>query len=125
MDYAAFATLATTMINDAGREVTFNRFAQGAADTDKPWQGPSPSAEPDATDDVAAAFVGGAGLSIRTVDKELLKKTEKVALVGPGASFDLATANEVVDGSVKYRVLWVETLKPGDTVVLYMVGVAR
>ena len=52
-------------------------------------------------------------------------RTAEMCLIGPGASFDLATANELIDGSVHKKITFVSTLKPADTVLMYYVGVAR
>jgi hypothetical protein len=129
VDYVELAGIANTLIADAGRDVTVNRYRQTPADAAKPWRGPSsPTTTPDATTTVKAVFVspGGApSLGLKAIDVDLMKRTEEICLIGPGATYDLGTANEVVDGGVHKRVLFVETLKPGDTVLLYVLGVAR
>ena len=132
VDYATLAETAKTLIEQNGRLITFNRFNQTPGDNAKPWLGPTdPRSSVDATATISGVFVppsGAAALGLRTVDSDLLKRTAEIAIVAPGSvspPFDLATANEVVDGGVKKKVTFTETLKPGSTTVLYFVGVAR
>ncbi len=108
--------------------VTVIRWKQAPADSSKPWQGPDdPRGTPDATDTVKGCFVpiSGSGLGKETIDEDALKRTGEVCLISPGASFDLATANELIDGTVHKKITFVQTLKPADTVLMYYVGVER
>jgi len=126
--YIEMAAVAQELIDENGRDVTAIRWKQAPAETTKPWEGPDdPRGTPDATDTVKACFVPiqGSGLGTDTIDQDALKRTGDVCLIGPGATFDLATANELIDGSVHKKVTFVQTLKPADTVLMYYVGVAR
>jgi len=126
--YAEMAAVAQELIDANGRNVTLIRWKQAPADSNKPWQGPDdPRTVPDATDTVKGCFVpvGGSGLGKDTIDADALKRTRDVCLIGPGASFDLGTANELIDGSVHKGITFVQTLKPADTVIMYYVGVER
>ena len=128
IDMTEMAAVAQEAIDDNGRNVTIIRWGQTAADANKPWEGPDdPRGTPDATDDVIGCFVpmSGSGLAKETIDEDALKRTHEVCLIGPGASFDIATANELIDGSVHKRITFVQTLKPAGTVLLYYVGVER
>jgi hypothetical protein len=128
IDYTEMASVAQELIDDNGRDVTIIRFGQTPADSNKPWKGnTTPRATPDATDTVKGCFVplAGSGLGIDTIDSDILKRTEEVCLVGPGATFDLRTADEVQDGSVYKKVTFVQMLKPADTVLMYYIGVER
>jgi len=121
------AAVAQELIDDNGRDVTLIRFKQTPADGAKPWEGPDdPRTTPDATTTVKGCFVPmGPGLGITITDVDLLKRTAEVCLIGPGAGFDLATANELIDGSVHKKITFVQTLKPAAVVLLYYVGVDR
>ena len=129
LDYAEIAAVAETLIDETGRDVTFIRWDQTEADATKPWKGPSnPRTTPDATDTVKATFVpistAASSLGIKIEDADLLKRTSQVCLVAP-ASFDLSTAQEIIDGAVHHRITFVEKLQPADVVLLYYVGVER
>lgn len=131
VDYVAIAGIAKTLIDANGRTVTILRFDRTLADTAKPWRGPSdPRATPDATATLVAVFVepsSAVQLGISSPDSDLIKGSEQIMIVAPGAAFseDLATFNEVVDGTINYRITTTETLKPGDITLLYFIGVKR
>lgn len=130
-DFVKLAATAARLVSSSGRSVTLERFNQTSADSAKPWSGPTdPRATVDATVTTKAAFVEPASVArfgIVTVDEDLLKRSDQVMLVAPGSTItaDLATFNEVVDGSVRWKIEIVRTLKPADTVMLYMIGVKR
>jgi hypothetical protein len=64
-------------------------------------------------------------LGLKAIDADLLKRCQQICLIGPEATFDLGTANEVLDGSVHWKIEFVATLKPGAIVLLYVIGVSR
>lgn len=127
--YNDMATLAEELINEFGRDITFIRFDQAESDSNKPWLGPTdPRTTPNATADIRGIFVSPTGMGLSTVDEDLLKRSDEICIVAPGVNsppFDLATANEMIDNSVSKKVLFTETLKPGDVTLLYFLGVAR
>lgn len=132
IDYVQLADVAKKLVAENGRDVTFVRFDQVKADPNKPWRGPTdPRATPDATATVRGVFVPiteGEALGLRSMDRDLMKRTSELLLVAPGGTtppFDLATANEIVDGGVNKRITFVETLRPNVVTLLYFVGVAR
>lgn len=129
-DYTELAVLAQALIDENGRLITFNRYKQAPADVAKPWRGPGdPTTVPGATDEVRGVFVGvnrsTPGMGLDFISEDVLKRAEQCCLVGPTVGYDLTTANEVVDGGVHWKVEFVEVLKPGDTVLLYAVGLKR
>jgi len=130
--YTELAADAKTLIEGTGRSVTFNRFDQSPANASKPWEGPAdPIGTPDATATIYGTFVpptDGRLLGLGGVDEDLLKRSEQICIVAPGTTsppFDLLTANQVVDGTTKWKVTFTQTLKPGDVVLLYFIGVAK
>jgi hypothetical protein len=125
-DYIDLAAMAENLITESGREVTVVRYKQSADDSAKPWHGPGdPTTVPDATDTVYAAFVAPGSMGKYAQDVDAMKRCEQACLVGPGASFDLTTADEVVDGGVRWHVESATVVKPGATVLLYMLGLRR
>lgn len=132
LDYNELAAIAEELIEDSGREITIIRFDQTPSDSNKPWNGPSnPRTSPDATATLTGCFVplsDGSSLGLKGLDEDLMKRTDEVCLVAPGVAdppFDLLTANEILDGGEYRKVSFVKTLKPGNVVLLYFIGVER
>jgi hypothetical protein len=120
MNYDKIAQTALTQIRDKGREITVktpggDMVYDPATDTFTPGT--------DVTETVKAVFTQ---FSVKDVDGELIKRTDKRVLI---AASDLDaepdTQTKIVDGSTEYSVINTETIKPGDTAILYMVQVRR
>jgi len=128
IDYIKLAATAARLIQQAGRTVTFVRPDQDAADANKPWNGPADTeANPANSADVKAVFVppsGAADLGLSTLHVDMLATIKEIAIVEPG-EFDLAMASEMVDNGSRKTIVFVETLRPADTTLLYFVGVKR
>lgn len=130
IDYQALATVAQGLIEEFGRQVTVIRFAQAPDDADEPWRGAAdPRSTPDALLTTGAVFVepsSATRLGMRAIPEDLLRRVTAVALVAPGPAnvFDLATANELIDGAARRKILVVDTLRPADTTLIYFLGVA-
>jgi hypothetical protein len=126
-DYAEVLTDVVSLIADTGRVVTFAKLVPTAADAATPWKGPG---EPTLGDsmDRAATFVpaSGTGLGKALVSEELLKRAEQICLVAPAdGTLVIEQCHVIIDGGVRWGIVWVETLRPGGTAVLYVVGVKR
>lgn len=130
IDYAALATTAQELIDELGRTITIIRFDQDPDDADEPWNGAAnPRGTPDASLTTGAVFVepsSATKLGMRAIPEDILKRLSAIAIVAPGPTntFDLATANEIIDGSLRQKVLIVDTLKPAAVALLYFLGVA-
>lgn len=130
-DYTEIQGVAETLITEFGRSVTLEKFNETLQDAGKPYLGSAdPRSSPLATVTISAAVVepdSTVQLGIATKDSELVKRSEQVMIIAPGVSLaeDLATFDEVVDGSTRWKIQVVETLKPGPVILLYFVGVAR
>lgn len=60
------------------------------------------------------------------ISEQLLSRVEQVALVAADNSgFDYAAATSALDSGVRWRVDWVQTLRPGGTTLLYAMGMKR
>ncbi len=124
MDYVKLAATAQRLIDKTGRVVKLQRLSSEPADPDKPWKGPG---QPEVAQEkeLKATFVpAGGGLGRDLVDEELLKRVEQVALIAP-SDVDLEVFNLVLDGGSKWKVEWIQTLKPAEQVLLYVFGVKR
>lgn len=130
-DYTAISTIAFNLVSNFGKTVTFEKFSSALEDPAKPWLGPvDPRLTPDATAIVSAVAVepdSTVQLGISTSDSDLVKRSEQILIVAPGPSFteDLATFNEVIDGSIRWKITVVEKLRPANDTLLYFVGISR
>jgi hypothetical protein len=126
MDYARAVALAQRLIEANGRDTVLQRLDATPADADMPWKGPG-------TPTVAAEYErvgvflphnGTEDLGRYLFDSELLKRCDQVALIA-GGDDDLSVCNQLNDSGKKWRITWIRELKPGDTTVLYAIGVAQ
>lgn len=127
MDYAELLAVAQTLIADTGRLITVEKLVAEPQDTAKPWRGTGPDGPvPEASVDVFATFVpaSGSGMGSLVSDEELLKSVEQVCLIA-GDEEQLDTYTTIIDGTDRFKIKWTQVLKPGDTVMLYVMGVAR
>lgn len=130
VDLTPLIATAQRLITENGRAVTLVQFNTTPSNSDKPWLGPAdPRSSPDSTLAVDAVFVNpgetfSLGASFKVSD--LMKRSEQIMLVSPGASADMSLYNEVIDtdGS-KWKIDQIEVLKPGTSVALVYVGVSR
>ncbi|MGD9210524.1 MAG: hypothetical protein PVI90_07100 [Desulfobacteraceae bacterium] len=120
------------LIQDSGRQITFIRFKQDPQESDKPWKGPvDPRTIPDAVITLWGVFIQPAGmydLGFDAVDQDLLKKVKAICLVAPESAnpaFDIATADELLDGTEYKKIEFVKTLRPSATTLLYYVGISE
>lgn len=129
VETASVIATAQRLITANGRSVTFVEFNSTPGDVAKPWNGPTnPRTTPDSTLTVDAVFVppsSAASLGLKAETSDLMKRSEQVMIVSPGASADLSIYQEIIDGSDRWKIVGTETLKPGDDVLLNYVGVRR
>lgn len=127
MDYASILADVRELVLDAGRPITLRTLAGAAADPAKPWRGPgTPTVAATCTTPAAFVPATGGGLGKALVREDLLTKCEQVALLAPPADgYDVEKAHELLDDGVRYRVAWVQALRPGPLTVLFAMGVAR
>jgi hypothetical protein len=125
-DWTPVINLANRLITRNGRPVQFvQNVQQAAADPDKPWRGTSAQAT-DNIQTLNAVFVpDGAGLGFNSTDNDLFRTSEQICIVAPelGAAYDLADYHQVVEANSKeWRFNGVMKLQPGDTILLYIIG---
>lgn len=126
MNYTKLLATVERLIANAGRVVTFEQLDDEAIDSSKPWRGPG---EPTAllVDDNPAVFVPPSGFDFgkELVQDELLARCEQVCLTAPSTVLDLNNCTCVVDGGVRWAVVWAQELKPADVSLLFAIGVKR
>jgi hypothetical protein len=132
VDFTAIANLANTILADLpGRSVTVIKLDDSVDDAAKPWRGASDArSTPAASSTQTAVFVPptGSGLGSLVQQEELIKRSEQIMLIAPGAasSDDLSDFDEVIDtdGS-RWKITFTEVLAPSDVTLLYAIGVRR
>lgn len=126
MDYNRAVATVRRLIAASGRVVTFQRLSSTAADSSKPWKGPSSPTVADSAS-APAAFVPAAGndLGKAFVSEELLKQCEQVCIAAPIDAFDLEGTSDILDAGQRWGVQWIHVLRPGATAVLFVFGVKR
>lgn len=131
VDYAALSQIANTLVAENGRAVTFIKMDRTPADPAKPWRGAAaPTATPAATLAATAVFVepsSASRLGISSEESDLVKRSTQIMMVALGSesSEDLRDYDQVLDDGTHWKITTVEQLKPGDTSLLFFVGVAR
>lgn len=125
VDFAGLIALAQRLISENGRSVTLIEFDTTPPDPSKPWKGPAdPRANPASQLTLDATFVspGSAaqlGLALETSD--LIKLSEQILIMSPGANVDVTVFHEVIDDGETWKIETIEVLRPAtDVLVVYM-----
>lgn len=128
VDLAPLITTAQRLLKENGRPVTFIRHDQSEQDVAKPWLGPTDArATPALTRTVDAVFVSPSEadkLGLASRQSDLIQNSEAVMIISPG-EVDLTQFQEVLDETIYWKITDMEILRPGKTLALAFVGVAR
>lgn len=124
-DYTELVNTAKELVQEFGRTTVFQKLSGAATDPSKPWEGAGTTVVIDTTS-AFAVFVPAQGSSLGKdlVSEDLLKAVDQVAIVEPVASA-IDTFHQIVDGSITYKIEWVQVLKPANEILLYVVGVKQ
>lgn len=127
-DYTDDVAFAQEMIAEFGRAVVMVRASATPGDATKPLHGPS--AAPTRVTDVMAAFVELSSVqrlgAATTTGPGFWKEATKVMLIAPDGTNDFTTFTAVEDDDGnEWKITMADAFKPGDTVLLYFVGVKR
>lgn len=130
VDYNRLAATAVRLIKSNGREITFVKLNETAADSNKPWNGPDSGS--DATLVLDGVFVppntvrqfGLSSLGEGTEFKDLIAFSEQVIITAQGEN-DLREFTSVVDRDDRWGIIGLQVLRPGDTSLIAFVGVRR
>lgn len=127
-NYTKLAAIAQRLVSESGRAITLVQFNSTPADANKPWRGAAdPRGTPDATLAVDGVFVepsSATKLGMSSEVSDLLKRSSQIIIIA--TTVDISDFQEVIDTDTKrWKILGMETLKPGDTTLLYFVGVER
>lgn len=131
-DYTQTAKDAEAMVNFFGREITFVKFSQEPVDTAKPWRASTtPRSDPEDSVTIKGAFVDPSSstkLGFTTIKPGLEDRFMQIIIIAPGTeheNVEFERFDEVIDGTVKWKIHRTETLKPGPTRLAYFIEVSR
>ena len=137
VDFVKLAATAERLVEANGRDAVLFKKDRTPANVAEPWRGPDLTAPDPAAGigPVKVAFVppsgSGFGKLLFDADESLRVKIEQVGLLAAKSVTDLtpaATAADVEaadtlrDGTTIYKILSVGHLKPGDTSLLFVLG---
>lgn len=128
-NFTKLAATAKRLIEANGRQTTIRRVNRTPSDAQQPWRASEdPRVGADSVS-VIACFVdptSASKMGFLVEDDELVSRLSQVALVAAtSTTADLATYDEVLDGSQSYRIDSVDVLKPASTKMLYVLKLAR
>jgi hypothetical protein len=130
-DYATIADDAKQLIIDFGRSVTFVKFDETPADAAKPWRGNlTPRDTPAASTTTLAVFAhpsSATQLGLTITEADFTGRQTQIVMIAPGSTsvIDYTTYDEILDGSVRWKITRTELLKPGTVEMIYFFFVER
>ncbi len=128
-DYTITAATALRLIQDKGREITFLKFDDTPDDVAKPWAKNSDlrTGAASISTKLFAVSVHPTDinvLGVRIRDDDLMKQLREILIIAPGTfQGDLKEYQELDDGDRRFRITFMEQLKPANTTVLWYAGV--
>ena len=124
-DYSALQDKAKDLIEHYGKTVDLLKESRVSADPDAPWEGTTTSET--RVEDVYAVYVPlfGEAAVMETIASlgGTVNKSMNSFLIGVVNGHDVRTFQKIVEDSKVWRILKVNMIKPGDTVLLYQVEV--
>lgn len=118
MDYSSLAATALRQIADKGRNVTLRRDAAG---TYNPASDTFTAGDED-NETVKAVITD---YHDRQIDGEIIMRGDRRAIIAASGLTAPDKGDVIVDGSDQYRIINIETVKPGDTALLYKLQVRK
>lgn len=130
VDYNRLAQTASRLIKNNGRSISFLKLSEIVNDPSKPWNGPGAGGETALA--LNGVFVppnavrqfGLSALGEGTELIDLVAMSEQIIITFP-AENNLREYTSVLDRAVRWGILGLQILRPGDVTVLAFVGVRR
>lgn len=127
-DYTEFVELAKELLTEEGKLVTLQQLGTSSSNSDKPWKGIEQADIASEYKNVPCVVIApiGKDLGIIVADKELLKRSTKVAItaaVAEGLEDKIARIKDS-DGTI-WKVIGAQCLRPAEQTILYIFGIAR
>lgn len=132
VDYVKLQNTAIRLIKSNGREITLVKLDETAADSAKPWQGPTVVNDASASLVTRGVFVppntvrqfGLSSLGEGTEIEGLLTHSEQVIIIAQG-DVDVRDFSKVIDRGEEWGIIGYQVLRPGDLGILSFLGVRR
>ena len=131
-NYADVSKKAKQIVDNFGRNITFVKFDEVVADPTKPWDGAGdPRVTPESSITLKGVFVppsSSVELGLQTIKPGFSDRARQIIILAPGVAHkdvEFEQYDEVVDGTVRWKIVQAETLKPGSDRVAYFVEVER
>lgn len=116
-DYSALQDTAARLVTAYGRSVTLRRVARTAGAT--PW---------DPTESATDYSITAVEESFRAEQRDgsvVEANDQKFLVAADGLAIEPEPDDEIVDGSVVWKIISVETVAPGDATILHKVHVRK
>lgn len=129
VDYVRLKATAERLMAKNGRQLTLHRLEKTSDDALKPWRGTSDPRPGDVLT-VYGVFVKPASLAhlgyVAGLDDFRIMEDDFVMLSPEGIiDTEIETYNEVVDDNRQWRIDSLQRLKPGPTIMLYLLRLKR
>lgn len=127
-DYSRALATAQRLVTRYGRLISLQGVSPGPADANNPLAGPA--AAPAALSGIPAAFVEPSSLQSLGLSASLVAlfaNCTQIAIVAPVSGMgDFTSMKFLIDTDAKqWKIERISTLQPGDTILLYYIGVSR
>jgi hypothetical protein len=123
-DYSDDVLFANEMVNEFGRLVSLSKFSTTPVTSDFPLEG---SSAPLIVTNITAVFVStnGLGFNIDTT-VGLWKEAQQAVILASDGVNDFTTFDSLIDTDMTdWKIVIAEKLQPGDTIVMFVLGVKR
>jgi len=117
-NYSGLAAAALRLIDKFGRNVTLRSVTAGSYDTATMTK----TGASDADKVVKMAIVE---YKQSQIDGEVVQRGDELGLLAASAVTAKPVVNDIVIDSVQYKIINIETIKPGDTALLYKLQLRR
>ena len=119
-DHSKYVIIASKLIKNNGRNIEVLGFNE-LSDAEKPWNRKSF----EILVNIKAAFIstGGDNLGLNFISDDLLKRVNGVFLYA--GNFNFENAQAINDNDKIYKIIWIQELKPGNTIILNYIGIKQ
>lgn len=130
VDYNRLSQTAERLIRNNGRSISFIKLNETPQNSNRPWKGPGAGGETKVA--MNGVFVppntvrqfGLTALGEGTEFKDLITFSQQIIIVAQGNN-DLREFTSVEDANVRWGIIGIQVLRPGDVALLGFVGVRR